>query len=177
MILETLGVVFGSTGFGTVVGLLGSAVTRWFEKKQREQEFKERLELRKLDIEEMRLEQSHELAVADKQMQRAEVESTIAINKGELTAFSKSIGIGAIKSGVAWVDGFNSLMRPIITLFFLGVSTWFAYEVHRLLGGLEALHPEKLFELYLKIIGTILFLTSTCVTWWFGARPTKVKER
>lgn len=174
--LEFIAVLFGSTGFGTIIGLLGSAFTRWDERQKKKIEHAHDFEMAKLNIEELKLEQSHELLIADKELERAEVESELVINKGELDAFKSSVIVGSNKSGSSIIDGFNSLMRPLITLFFLWVTTWLTMKVHTLVGGLDSLNDTELVTLYMKIIATILFLTSTSVTWWFGARPTKEKR-
>ena len=174
--LSAIVAIFGSTGFGTVIGLLGSAFTRWDERQKQAQEFEQNFKLAQLSIEELKLEQAHELAVVDKEIDKAEVESEIVVNEGELSAFKTSLIEGNKKSAIRWVEGFNSLMRPLITLFFLGVVTWLTVEVHELVGGLDALTHSEIMDLYVKIIATILFLTATSVTWWFGARPSSDKK-
>lgn len=171
--IEIIMGIFSSTGFGTVIGLVGSWITRFEERKNQQMKFEQEYKMTQLDIEATKLEQAHQLAMADKQMEVAEVESTIAINKGELNAFKESIVKGSTKSGVAWVDGFNSLMRPLITIFLLAVSGWYTYTLMKLYGGLEGMGASEMSILVKHTIYTIFFLTSTAVTWWFGARPTK----
>lgn len=170
------GAIFGSTGFGTVIGLIGSYFTRRDERKKEEIHLANEQAMAKLRVEELKLEQNHELAMADKQIERAEVERATTIDKGELEAFKASLSIGSQKSGKGWVNGFNSLMRPLITLFLLGVTVWFASEVFEKVGGLESLDSTELQELFKHLIMTFTFLASTAVTWWFGARPTSVKK-
>jgi hypothetical protein len=165
--------IFSSTGFGTVIGLVGSWITRYEERKNRQIAFENEYKMAQLDAEVTKSEQAHQLAMADKQMEAAEVESKIVVDKGELSAFRDSIVHGSNKSGVSWVDGFNSLMRPLITLFLLGVSGWYTYTLMKLYGGLGGMGASEMGILVKHTIYTVFFLTSTAVTWWFGARPTK----
>ena len=174
--MEFIAALFGSTGFGTIIGLAGSLFTRWDERKKQAQAFDQEHKLALLRVEEQKLEQNHELAMADKEMERAEVESATVIAEGELNAFAKSIEIGNSKSGDGFVNGFNSLMRPILTIYLLIISTWFTYLIYVNVGGLDSLNEEETQNLFKQVIMTFLFLASTAVTWWFGARPTSVKK-
>ncbi|MDQ5987812.1 MAG: hypothetical protein CSYNP_03558 [Syntrophus sp. SKADARSKE-3] len=72
-------------------------------------------------------ERSHELAMQDKAIefqkmkgdQRIEeitTEGQQTWNEGTLTALTESIKGQFTPSGVKWIDGFTSLMRPLITL-------------------------------------------------------------
>jgi hypothetical protein len=73
-------------------------------------------------------------------------------------------------SGVKFVDGFRALMRPLITIYLLGLATFIAINISAIIGGLESIPVGSLVEMYISIISDILFLTLTAVTWWFASR-------
>ncbi|HSW38580.1 MAG TPA: hypothetical protein VLL97_03720 [Acidobacteriota bacterium] len=72
-------------------------------------------------------ERAHELALQDKQIEHAKVqgaqkmseigaESQLAWNTGYLDTLKAALTTQARESGVKWIDGLSTLMRPLITL-------------------------------------------------------------
>lgn len=165
--------LFATGGFGTIVGLLGSYMTKREERLSEEIKIRGQQELAQLRLKEQELEQSHELGMADKQMQRAEVEGALKIGEVEAGAFVASVAESSRNIGITIVDAIRGLMRPIITIYLLAVATYLTYKLNQLVGGLAALPQDDAFELYTSVIGQIIFLTATAVTWWFGSRPTQ----
>lgn len=169
--LTTILGILGSAGFGSVLGIFGSWITRAEERKDRKLQFEHELKITELDLRSQELEQKHQLAIADKQIDLAEAESKIETARGELSAFADSLKIGSAKSGVKWVDAFNGLMRPFITIFLLGVSIWITYNVFSMVEGFESLGQQEAVEMFKYIIYSLISMTSTAVFWWYGKRP------
>ena len=158
---------------GAVVGLVGSWITKREDRKKAELDLEREIRVGELRLRELEAESNHELAMADKAVERAEVEGDIAIGSEEIAAFTESLKSQAQATGIIFVDAVRGMMRPVITVFLLGLSTWLAISVHKLVGGLDSLPAAELFALYKLIIMQIIFLTVTAVTWWFGSRPSK----
>ncbi|MEW8091010.1 MAG: hypothetical protein AB2784_15440 [Candidatus Thiodiazotropha endolucinida] len=67
---------------------------------------------------------------------------------------------------LAIVDVVRGLMRPVITLYTLGLLTaigWLLYEAAN-----EVI--PKMPALWLEIVQAVILLATTSVTWWFGSR-------
>ena len=167
--------LFSTGGMGAIIGLAGSWLTKREKRKEAELNLQREIELGKLRLDELAAESEHELAMADKQMQRAELEGDIVVEKAEVDAFTESLKSQAKSTGILIIDAVRGLMRPLITVFLLGVSAWLAYSVNGLVGGLSSLDSKAIYALYDQIIQQIIFLTVTAVTWWFGSRPAKAE--
>ncbi|ABC28924.1 hypothetical protein HCH_02094 [Hahella chejuensis KCTC 2396] len=75
-----------------------------------------------------------------------------------------------------FVDAIRDLMRPLITVYLLILATFVTLNISRHLGGVGALSPVDLMVLYKEAIAQMLFLTTTAVTWWFGSRPSSLRQ-
>lgn len=170
MILETLGALASSSGLGAIVGVVGNSIGRWQEAKQQEAERKHEIQSRELDLKELEIQHSQELELADKQMQIAETEGKISADIKDAEAFTESQRNAFTPSGIKWVDGVRSLMRPVISVYLLAVTTYTAVVVFSEIGGLEQLPADVLLSTAQQVIQQVLFLTTVAVTWWFGSR-------
>lgn len=164
--------LFATGGFGTIVGLVGSYMTKREERLSEEIKIRGQKELAQLRIREQELEQAHEVAMADKEIDKVEVEGALKIGEVEAGAFVASVTEAGKNIGITFVDAIRGMMRPVITVYLLGVATYLTFKLNTLVGGLAALPEDKAFALYTSVIGQIIFLTATAVTWWFGSRPT-----
>jgi hypothetical protein len=72
-----------------------------------------------------------------------------------------------------FVDVFRRMMRPTLTAYLLGASTWVTYlcwDVITKIGQGKAFTPTEASNLWSQVIATVLYLTVTCVSWWFADR-------
>lgn len=72
---------------------------------------------------------------------------------------------------LGFVDFLKGLMRPGLTLYLTGVTsflTWQAYEILQQAG--TVLTGDQAFDIYTKVTSIVIYLTVSCVTWWFGDR-------
>jgi hypothetical protein len=153
------------------VGLIGSLFTKIEERKAKKDKYEFDLKMATLRKEEAEIERSHELAMADKQIERAQAEGQVSVDISDAEAFKKSYDIPS--KGIDW----RGIVRPFITAYLLGFTTYLTYQISVLVGGLSGLDPKYITELYQEIITKLLFLTTTAVIWWFGARVTSSKRR
>ena len=161
--MEWLVDVFTTSGFGSIIGLAGGIITKRLELKSLAQEMNFKLKMRSYDLQESEQERNHELSIADKNMQRAKVEGEIQVESLEVGAFTESQKHGA-------VDGVLRFVRPLITAYLLIMSSALFYTVWHKVGGLAEIPKADLVEMLLMMISAAIFLTVTCVSWWFGSR-------
>ena len=156
--------LFVGPGAAGVTGLLGGVVSKFFEAKAKKEQYNYESRMRELDIEESKLERDHELAMADKEMERAQIEGNIAIEEGELRAFNTSQREGNR------VEGILKFVRPGITFYLLvAVSVLFG-AVWKSVGGLDAFSSDQLTGMLRDMVNAAIYLTVMCIGWWFGSR-------
>ena len=124
MILETIAGIFSSGGLAGITGLVAGHLAKIEDRKKAELLNSHELEMTKLTIMETKLEQSHELAVADKEIDKAETEGEIEIESKEVDAFIESQKDNKYTgSGIRWV-------RPGIAFYLLGLATYISVKAY-----------------------------------------------
>jgi hypothetical protein len=70
-----------------------------------------------------------------------------------------------------FVDWFRGLMRPLMTAYLVGMSSYITYLAWQIVQkyGQGMTHTEAT-AIYQSVVEVILYLTVSCVTWWFGDR-------
>lgn len=70
-----------------------------------------------------------------------------------------------------FVDWLRGIMRPLMTAYLVGMSSYITYLAWEIIGkyGTGMTHIEAT-AIYQSVIEVILYLTVSCVTWWFGDR-------
>lgn len=171
--MDALIEIFGGGALGGIVGAIASIFKGAQEAKQKKAEMDHEFKMAELGLREQEMQGSHELAMADKGIERAKAEGDVAIDIAETGAFRDSIMAGMKSTGIAFVDAVRGLIRPIITVYMLGLATYIAINISIMVGGFEALERETLMALYSKIIDDVMFLTMAAVLYWFGSRPNR----
>jgi hypothetical protein len=144
--LSIIGTALTGGGFGLIGALFSKGMGIW-----------EQIEKRKTQ----KMDYDHELNLLDKQQAGAAAESEHALaaidlkSSGEmkLASYEHASTIG---SSYAWVNAILSLVRPILTIWLVAL-TWYIY------GTAEAAFKAE-------VIGSVLFMTSGAIGWWFGDR-------
>ena len=154
---------------GGLTGLLGTAitgVTAYFDRRQRHQQ---EVELRRLDLEI----EKHEAASAER---RAAIEAEVAkaVAETEARAEADAAAYGSMRASYRdaarrwssgesrWlvaVDVVRGLTRPMLTLLFVGLVGW--------IYGTLGTESE---DLRTRVVETVMYVSTTTVLWWFGAR-------
>jgi len=69
------------------------------------------------------------------------------------------------------IDVFRAFMRPGITAYLAGVTTWITWMAWQIMqrfnANLTAVQATAIFQ---DVTRTVVYLTVSCVTWWFGDR-------
>ena len=188
--LEILGTIFTSVLGGGATGLLGSIIQRYFDAKKAKND----LEVVKVQLaaaqetRRMELEQQERMAAkaADVQALQAQLEAAARQAEAEERSYQASLGSDKATYStpeaqsqsrlVRWimgvVDGVRGLMRPGITgytLYMLSAVFWWVQTQYSRAG--VAMTGAELHDLALQCVGTIFYLATTTVVWWFGVRP------
>lgn len=146
---------------GGATGLIGTLVTGVTGYVQARQKHAQEMELRRLDMELVRVEAEVAERVAAREAESAESAAAWAA----LEASHKEAGRRWSRGDSGWivfVDVVRGLTRPGLTLAFVA----FVGAIYFTLGTSDTdasgLRP--------RIVETVLYLATTCVLWWFGAR-------
>ncbi|MFB1001959.1 MAG: hypothetical protein QMC22_05410 [Pseudomonadales bacterium] len=174
--MEALLSILTSTGAGGIIGVVGSWLTKREERKNTQLQFERDVKMAEIRKDEAKIEADHELALADKQIERAQVEGSVAIDQAEIEAFTEGLKEQSKTYGIKAVDGIRGLMRPLITVYLLVIATLLTLKINQLVGGLDSLEMSELKGIYDNVINQMLFLTATAVTWWFGSRPSSQRR-
>ena len=70
------------------------------------------------------------------------------------------------------VDFLKAFTRPGITWLFTGATLFLAFTAYQVLGaaGMSAMDTAAAMAILTHIMDIVLYLTVSCVTWWFGDR-------
>lgn len=157
---------------GGIVGAFGGLATKYLEFKTLGVRLDHDYKLADLDARLEAMQHKHELALADKQVERAQAEGEIQRDIGELVAFTESLKEQATKYG-SFVDQVRGLMRPVLTIGAVIWLAWVTAHIWDMVGGLKAVPPDELMQMFLSLINASIFLATTGFTWWFGSRPSQ----
>lgn len=176
-----LGAAISSILAGGATGLFGVILQRFFDwlhvKEQaklakQDQDFK--LAMRDKDAILMDKEWAGRLKVADREGQATE-------NVAADNAFAQSLFKEPERYSLAatltpsqqWVmivlDFLRGIVRPALTVYLCALTTYVWWQVRQLIAT-EDLDAAAVLELWKFVVSTILYLTTTCILWWFGTR-------
>lgn len=154
---------------GGLTGLLGSVATGVLEYKTRKldielqkEKYANEIALKKVDAEMMTKEWAAKVEVEDSKAFNTSLTSEPAVyHEGKLTKEQNWL--------MVVLDFLRGVIRPGLTLYLCAITTVIYVKAARLLNG-EVILPGMAYDLVTQIINTILYLTTTCVLWWFGTR-------
>jgi hypothetical protein len=133
--------------FSTIFGSVGAMMKGHQERKMKALELEYSIKHRERDLEELKIESERAQKIAATEAETAREVSTDKALQASYTAFAPMFK-GAQEWWLKLVDAFTALMRPVITLYLLGVTTYMAYCVNEVVHGLTALQPNELVGLY-----------------------------
>lgn len=178
----------GAGAAGVVSGLIGTAVTTvagYFTQKLKN---KHDVEMGNLDIKSMKMEAEMNIKVTKAKVE-GEVElAEVDAMKTSYTMLSQDLFDKSYmkyimgRGWLAWVavpivlmfalvDFLKHLARPALTYYLVGATTWITYLCYKImsLDGIVMTGNEA-FDLFKIVVMTVIYLTASCVSWWFGDR-------
>lgn len=182
-LLASLASLFGGGALGTLFGILGGAVTRYFDLKNAS-----------LQITKGAQDNSHELAMKqmDLDIMKAEATSNFAVAKLNAASLESAQDVELLKAGYNfepqtyadkskltagqnWVfavlDLIRGLIRPGLTAYFAVFMTLIFWQAIRIMTkeGM-AVNPEEAYTLVMKCVDLVITLFATCTTFYFSTR-------
>lgn len=174
---------------GGATGLLGILAQRFFDWKSRQ-----------LEIQETKQKQAHEIAVieangklmaqeyaAKSQIAQVEAEgrsdvaasaSFAASFKAEPARYAEGTRPKGVWGNMGWflmvlIDFIRGIVRPALTVYLCALTTLIYFQAQAIMDRYGmVIEAKDAFILVVRIIETILYLTTTCLLWWFGTRNT-----
>jgi cation transport ATPase len=180
---------------GGVTGLIGNAFTTWFKYKNAKMEYQHEEKMVDLNTQAMIKKAEAQIKVAQEKV-RGEVEIAdsesykISQQTGQRQLFhekwidmlmasgeKKWYGwiftlLGTLISALfAFVDWMNAMMRPSLTVYLVGASSYITYMAWEIMqkNGLS-LTAQQSVDIYTQVTSTMIYLAVSAVTWWFGDR-------
>ncbi len=156
--------LLGSSGFGSVVGLVGGLLNRAVDLKAKAMDQTHELALKEQDLKYMDREWEHRGKVAA-------IEAEGRVEAAGYEAMAKSYSFAAPTSKDGWVDLATKLVRPILTLSFFVFTIYVFYQINSKVSGLSSLNEKEVLEMWKFCIQWIFFQAGVSIGWWFAMRP------
>jgi hypothetical protein len=181
---------------GGATGLLGLLLQRWFDAKKAQQD----IQLVKLQLDAAAASRQMELAAQERMASKA---ADVQLAQAQLDAQAREVE-AAERSYVAstqtdratystpeaqqqsrvvrWMMGLADLVRGLVRPSITGYTLWMLTAVFLWVRELYSqtglqLTPEQVHDLAMQCVGTVFYLATTCVVWWFGVRPGQPPKR
>ena len=184
------------TIFGGISGLLGSVITSIVSYKTQKLKNEHDIAMADIELKKMDKEKEIMLAEAEANIRITEVETEAKIELADADVFKESIKAAQekalsdkvhemlLKGGrfsrivaafVAFlfgiVDFIKRMIRPSLTLYLVGLTTWITYIAWKIMETHnQQLTSKQATDIFDQVITIVIYLTVTCVTWWFGDR-------
>jgi len=173
--------LLGSIFSGGLTGLLGVAFQRFFDflKVKQEIEMKKldhehEANMRKIDGELMAQEWAARTQVATieataRETVAAETSFAASFNS-EPKQYSAKVKLGPVTGFLlVLLDFLRGIVRPGLTIYLCVITTMIYVEARAIMANVSFSTADAM-AVHDHIISTILYLTTTCVLWWFGTR-------
>lgn len=165
--METILALFGSSGFGAILGALGGLANRWMDYKTKSLEiemqrdkFAHEKDMRQIDVELMKEEVAGKIQVAT-------IEGEAKVEVSGYEALAASYKHDADIKGTPITNFMRAVVRPFITIIFMAIVCYVNYKVWVIM---DARHMEFTADQVFEIIRWTLFEASVVIGWWFAMR-------
>lgn len=192
-----LGTIVTSILSGGATGLLGLVIQRWFDFRNRAQDLElvrinheQARELAKIEAGAAARAAQAQETVAQKQaeahVQSAELDVQARADEAAARSYVASLEADRARYldadaqrssrlarwAMALVDFTRGMVRPVLTAYLVVVAHLMFYWAQQLAAQYgKQLSADQVHNLILQIVGTLLYLATTAVVWWFGSRP------
>lgn len=164
MDLSFLGDILGGSAVGGILGAIAPIFAEAQKRKAKAQDNAHELEMAKVGLDERRLDQAHQLLVADKELDIAEAEGEIAVSMSEAQGQIEIIkGQNAATGATAWI-------RPFLTAYAMLLATALGWAVFDSAGGLEAFTGPEKADLVRMVVQNCFQIAFASFMFWFTAR-------
>ena len=180
---------------GGVTGLVGNIITGVMKYKNQKLQFQHEARMVALETAAMREEAKMKIAItkaeiegaveladahayaqtlkaADKQLFSDQWIERLFNVQGKFGSFFAIPVATLLATGFAFVDWLRGIMRPALTIYLTVMSSVITYMAWTIMQqhGIEHLTAEAALGIYNQTTSIVIYLTVSCVTWWFGDR-------
>lgn len=181
---------------GGLTGLIGNAFTTWFKYKNAKMEYAHKEKMVDLETQAMIKESEMQIQVTKARIEgEVELADSAAYKTGQeagnkqlfadkwidmIMAAGDKPWIGwlfrllgtVIAAGFALVDWLNGMMRPALTIYLVGTSSYITYLAWTIMqkAGIATLSAAQAMSIFQQVTSTMIYLAVSAVTWWFGDR-------
>ncbi len=167
---------------GGITGLVGTALQGYYTYKSKQLDIDleknkaaNEIELRKIDIQMQAQEWASRTQIAEITAQgetdKADANALIASYNEPQQYSEKSMLSHTQEWVMVGLDALKAIIRPGLTVYLCAITTMIYLQTRAMIGD----NTGDSFAVLQKLIDTVLYLTTTCVLWWFGSRN-KVKK-
>lgn len=180
---------------GGVTGLVGNIITGVMKYKNQKLQFQHEARMVALETAAMREEAKMKIAItkaeiegaveladahaytqtlkaADKQLFSDQWIERLFKVQGKFGSFFAIPVATLLATGFAFVDWLRGIMRPALTIYLTVMSSIITYMAWTIMQqhGIEHLTADAALGIYNQTTSIVIYLTVSCVTWWFGDR-------
>ena len=188
--MSILADIFNAGTGGVVTGLIGSIATGISNYKMQKLNNEHKVKMVEVETNAMIAETKAEIQVTETKVQGelakqdAQIYHETVRQEGKRIVSNEMIAKLFESKWTAWlgslivfilsiVETLKALIRPGLTLYLVGVTTWITMMAYHILTINENLiSADQALELFNQVVNIIIYLTVSCVTWWFGDRRT-----
>ncbi len=185
------------TILGVATGLIGNIVTSVSNYKTTKLKNEHEVDMMGLEMQKMEVEKDIMLAEAEANMKITEVETQASIELADSDIYKEvvkesnkklldnnvisklfeskwTMPFGVIISFLfGLVDFIRTAIRPALTFYLVGLTSWLTYTAYTIIIQNERIIPTlEAIGIFTRVTDIIIYLTVSCVTWWFGDRAT-----
>lgn len=182
-LLSVVGDLAGSVLSGGVTSLLGVGLKSYFDFKNKKLDFEQAIKLKEADANIMKLEwEGRDKVAVTEAAAAAEVSANNAFAKSYdlepksyVTDMKPPTGkFGSVIAAIVYMmlgmlDFIKGIIRPGMALYLTVFATMTAAAVRQEMRS----HPitdDQAYTIAMQVVSTMLYLWTTCVLWYFGAR-------
>lgn len=178
MLIETI--------MGVVTGLAGNVLTTVSNMRTQKLKNEHDLKMREYDLKEREQEAKLQIAVdtaqAENEVEKMEAEAYIKSMEMANADILTDAKLQALTSGgskvnkvlmfiMGLVDAFRASVRPGLTAYLVALTTVITFHSINILKAKgDLLTAVQAQEMFTNVTDIVIYLTVTCVTWWFGDR-------
>ena len=76
-----------------------------------------------------------------------------------------------VATGFGFIDFLRGIIRPTLTMYLVGLTTYITYNAWTIMqtAGVNITNVQAV-EIFNNVTSIVIYLTVSCVTWWFGDR-------
>ena len=168
---------------GGLTGLIGAGLTAFIDMKKQAAQFDHDFRMEELSLKAMSQEYAARKDIAMVEGQTEISIADAAVLKESYAADRLAYSPVTVWSDRGWygwvldtllvlVDVLRGSVRPLVTYFLVGFMAVLFMRAYGAYGGINPSmqDPAVLGDIVDQIIATALYVTTTCVLWWFGTR-------